>query len=149
MELFFKKAVLHRYFSRILITTITTVVWNMKLTEHFFSITLVTVSSKSEVFIKNIFSQFEDTGGQQLMHSHFFKKFLKERLHFSGCWLFLKKWNNESIVISITPPYIFNSPVKVYKKKLYLYKILAIFQMKSPHYNKERGFGQKPCTNIQ
>ena len=28
-----------------------------------FFIALVTVSSKSEVFIKNIFSQFEDTGG--------------------------------------------------------------------------------------
>ena len=35
---------------------------NMQLTEHFFSITLVTISSKSEVFIRNIFSKFEDTG---------------------------------------------------------------------------------------
>ena len=28
------------------------------------------------------------------MHSHFLKKFLKETLHFSERWLFLKKWNN-------------------------------------------------------
>ena len=33
------------------------------------------------------------------MHCEFLKKFLKETLHFSRCWLFLKKWNNESFVI--------------------------------------------------
>ena len=32
------------------------------------------------------------------MHSHSQTKFLKETLHFSGCWPFLKKWNNESVV---------------------------------------------------
>ena len=35
---------------------------------------------------------------QLLMHSHFLKKFLTETLHISGCWLFLKKWNNEIAV---------------------------------------------------
>ena len=29
----------------------------------------------------------------------FTKKNLKETIHFSGCWLFLKKWNHESVVI--------------------------------------------------
>ena len=33
------------------------------------------------------------------MHSHFLKKFFKETLHFCRCWLFLKKWNNESVVM--------------------------------------------------
>ena len=37
------------------------------------------------------------------MHSHFQKKFLKETFPFSGCWLFLKKCNNESALINITP----------------------------------------------
>ena len=32
------------------------------------------------------------------MHSHFLNKFLEETLHFFGCWLFLKKLNNESVV---------------------------------------------------
>ena len=27
------------------------------------------------------------------------EKLLKEALHFFGCWLFLKKWNNETVVI--------------------------------------------------
>ena len=62
-------------------------------------------SKKSEVFFKEFFNKFEDIGKQQLlMHSHFLKKFLTETLHFSGCWLFLKNWNNEIVVLNITPP---------------------------------------------
>ena len=45
------------------------------------------------------------------MHSHFLKKFLKEKnFAFLSIWLFLKKWNNESVVISIAPTYNFKSP---------------------------------------
>ena len=68
------------------------------------------------------------------------KKFLTETLHFSGCWLFLKKWNNEIVVINIiTPSYNFKSPIKVYpphksKKKFCPHKIFANFQIKSPHF---------------
>ena len=43
------------------------------------------------------------TRSEKVMYSHFLKKFLKETIHFSGCWLFLKKWSNESVVINITP----------------------------------------------
>ena len=73
------------------------------------------------------------------MHSHFVKKFLKETLHFSaGCWLFLKKWNNEGVYYS--PHIILTPPIEVYfphkcKKKFGPHKILANFQIKSPHYN--------------
>ena len=78
------------------------------------------------------------------MHSHFLKKFLKKTLHFSGCLLSLNKWNNGSvasnIVINITPPYIFNSTHRSLsrhkcKKKICHHKILANFQIKSPHCN--------------
>ena len=79
------------------------------------------------------------------MHSHFLKIFLRETLHFAGCWLFLKKWNNEGVVINITPPYSFNSPhtsisPRKCKKNFCPHKILANFQIKSPDYNG----GQKP-----
>ena len=51
-----------------------------------FSVKPITVNTKSEVFLKDFFSKFEDIGKKQLlMHSHFLKKFLKERLHCSGC----------------------------------------------------------------
>ena len=79
------------------------------------------------------------------MHSHFLKIFLKETLQISGCCLFLKKWNNEIVVINITPLYNFN--LEVYPprnlKKNFAPKTLANFKIKSPHYN-GRG-GQKPC----
>ena len=70
------------------------------------------------------------------MHSHF----LKKTLYFSGCWLFLNKWNDESVVTNITPPYNFNSPHRGLsphkcKKKFCPHKILANFEIKSPHYN--------------
>ena len=76
------------------------------------------------------------------MHSHFVKKFLKETLNFSaGCWLFLKKWNNEGVYYS--PHIILTPPIEVYfphkcKKKIGQHKILANFQIKSPHYNGSR-----------
>ena len=71
-------------------------------------------STKSDVFLKEFFNKFECINKQQLlMHSHPLKKFLTETLHFSGCLLFLKKWNNEIVVINITP-----------------HKILANFQIK-------------------
>ena len=38
---------------------------------------------------------------------------LIETLHFSGCWLFLKKWNNEIIII-LLPPFYFNSLIEFY-----------------------------------
>ena len=84
------------------------------------------------------------------MHSHFLKKFFKKTLHFSGCWMLLKKWNNKTIVINITSPYNFTSthrglsPLKC-KKKNCLQKILGNFQIMSPHYNRGGGVGQKPC----
>ena len=56
----------------------------MQLTEHF-SIMPITVNIKSDVFLKDFFSKFEDIGKKQLIHPHFLKKCLKERLHFSGC----------------------------------------------------------------
>ena len=70
-----------------------------------FSITPVLVSTKSEVLIRDFFNKFEDISKKQLlMYSHFLKKFLKETLYFSGCWLFLNKWIKESVVTNITPP---------------------------------------------
>ena len=71
-------------------------------------------------------------------HSHFLKKFLKKALHFSECWLFLKKWNNESVlikyIINITPLYIFNSTNRGLsyhkcKKKFCYHNILVYFQI--------------------
>ena len=51
-----------------------------------------TKSTKSEIFLKDFFNKFEDNGKYQLlMNSHFLKKFLNKTLHFSGCWMFLKK----------------------------------------------------------
>ena len=45
-------------------------------------------SAKSEVFLKDYFSKFEDIGKQQLlMHLHFLKKFLKATLYFSLFWV--------------------------------------------------------------
>ena len=58
-----------------------------------FSKTPVTVSTKSE-------------GHRQVTTPDVFtfpEQILKETLNFSGCWLFLKKSNNESVVINITP----------------------------------------------
>ena len=64
------------------------------------------------------------------MYSHSLKKFLKETLHFSGCWLFLRKWNNEKIVILPSPPlpHIILTPQK-YKKTLCPTKFWQIFKL--------------------
>ena len=97
-----------------------------------FSVTPVKLSTKSE---------FEATGKSQLLiYSHFLKKFLKETFHFSGCWLFIKKWDNEGVVFNNTPPYNFNSPHRGLSPHKYMNifcpnKILANFQIQSPHYN--------------
>ena len=48
------------------------------------------------------------------MHSHPLKKFFTETLLFSGCWLFLKKWNNEAVVINVTRLIILTPPIEVY-----------------------------------
>ena len=58
------------------------------------------------------------------MYSDFQKEFLKETLHFSGCWLFLKKWNNESVVTNIILPTNVRKNVPM--------KFLENFQIKSP-----------------
>ena len=72
------------------------------------------------------------------------KKFLKKTLHLSGRLLFLKKWNNESIVsnvvMNLTPLYISNSTHRNLswhkcKKKICHHKILVNFQFKSPYGN--------------
>ena len=75
------------------------------------------------------------------MHSHFLKKLLRETLHFCGCWLFLKKWNNESVecsnmVINVTSPFVFNSPHRglschKYRKKFFHHNILENLDIKS------------------
>ena len=62
----------------------------MQLTEYFFSITPVTVSTKSEVFLKDFFSKFEYIKTDGFMHS-LMNKFLKVTLYFSGWFLFPKK----------------------------------------------------------
>ena len=90
-------------------------------------------STKGDVFLKEFFNKFEGISKQQLlMHSHPLKKFLTEILHFSVCWLFLKKWNNEIVVINITP-----------------HKILANFQIVSvpPPSIVMEGGGWKPCLD--
>ena len=55
------------------------------------------------------------------MHSHFLKKFLKETLHFSERWLFLKKWNNAHRGLSCHKC----------KKKFCHHKVLANFHIKA------------------
>ena len=70
------------------------------------------------------------------MHSHFLKKFLKETLHFSGCWLFLKKWNNESPGI-LLPNIIITLPIQVYppknvRKNFVFTKFWQIFKLSPP-----------------
>ena len=49
---------------------------------------------------------------QLLMHWHFLKKFLKITSLFE-CWMFLKKWNNETTVI-LFPHIILTPPIEVY-----------------------------------
>ena len=65
------------------------------------------------------------------------KEIFKETLHFSVCWLFLKKLNNEGVVINITPPYSFNSPIEVYpltnvRKYFAPTKFWQIFKLSPP-----------------
>ena len=84
------------------------------------------------------------------MYSHFLKKFLREALHFSGCWLFLKKWNNESVVINITPHLILTPPIQVYPptnvRKIFVStKLWQICKLSSPHYN--GGYGETKPTS--
>ena len=69
------------------------------------------------------------------MYSHSLKKFLKETLHLSGYWLFLRKWNNKKIVIFPPPPpppcplpHIILTPQK-YKKTLCPTKFWPIFKL--------------------
>ena len=61
------------------------------------------------------------------MHSCFLKNFLTETLHFSGCWLFLKKSNNEIVVINITPPIEVYPPTNV-RKNFFAAKFWQIFK---------------------
>ena len=61
------------------------------------------------------------------MDSHFLK-FLKATLHFFGCWLFLKKWNNKIVLINITPSYNFNSLYRFIVRT----KFWQIFKLNSP-----------------
>ena len=78
----------------------------MQLAKYFFHNTCQKLKPKHkiEVFLKNLFYKFEGIGKSQLLiYSHFLKKFLKERFHFSGYWLFLKKSNNEGVIINILP----------------------------------------------
>ena len=85
---------------------------------------------------------------------HFLMKFLKETLHFSQPWLFLKKSNNESvsyIVINTTPTHLFlTSPIEVYpatdvRKDFVTTKFWQIF-ISSPHITPHcNGSGEKPC----
>ena len=63
-------------------------------------------------------------------------EFFTETLHFSGCWLFLKKWDNEIVVTNITTSILsWASHRDLFlhksKKKNCLHKILANFQIKS------------------
>ena len=74
------------------------------------------------------------------------EEILMETLHFSGCWLFLKKRNNEIIVINITPPFYFNCPIEVYpptnlRKNFVPTKFWQIFKLSPPII---MGLGQKP-----
>ena len=112
-----------------------------------FSKTPATVSTKGEVFLNDFFSKFEDISKYQLLtYSHFLKKFLRETLHFSECWLFLKKWNNES-VINVTPLHlILTPPIDVYppknvRKTFVPTKFWRIFKLNPPIIMG----GQKPC----
>ena len=59
----------------------------MQLTKSFFSIKPIKWIRNREAFLRDIFSKCEAIGQSQLL-----KKFLKETLQFSGCWLFLRKW---------------------------------------------------------
>ena len=89
----------------------------MQLIKYFFFYNTCKINHKSEVFLKDFCSKFEAIGKLQLLiYSHFLKKFLKETVHFSRFWLFLKKWNNEGVVINISPlPHIIlTPPIDVY-----------------------------------
>ena len=46
------------------------------------------------------------------MHSEFLKKFLNETLHFSRCWLFLKKGNDQSAVIQGVSQGLFDDVIR-------------------------------------
>ena len=77
------------------------------------------------------------------------EEILMETLHFSGCWLFLKKRNNEIIVINITPPFYFNCPIEVYpptnlRKNFVPTKFWQIFKLSPPII---MWVGQKPWFN--
>ena len=77
------------------------------------------------------------------------EEILMETLHFSGCWLFLKKRNNEIIVINITPPFYFNCPIEVYpptnlRKNFVPTKFWQIFKLNPPII---MWVGQKPWFN--
>ena len=83
------------------------------------------------------------------MHSHLLKKLIKEALYISGCWLFLNKWNNESVITNITRPYNFNSRIEVYpptnvRKNFVPTKIWKIFKLSLPIIMKKGGRG---CRN--
>ena len=91
-------------------------------------------SSKSttKVFLMEFLNKFQDIGKLQLlMHSHFLKKFLTKTLHFSRCWLFLKEWNNEIVLINITPPIEVYPPTNL-RKKFVLTKFWQIFKLSLP-----------------
>ena len=79
------------------------------------------------------------------MHSHFLKKFIKETLYFSGCRVFLNKWNNESVVTNIAPTKQLYLPPSEFilhkcKKKFCPHKILANFKITSTYYNRAVGY---------
>ena len=65
------------------------------------------------------------------------EEILIEILQLSGCWLFLKEWNNEVIVINITPSSLFQLPHRCFpptnlRKKFVLTTFWQIFELSPP-----------------
>ena len=121
--------------------------------QNTFSITVVLVSTRDEVFLKDIFHKYEDISNEQLlMIPHFLNKFIKETFYFCGCWMFQNKWINESV-----PPSLCRglSPTNIGKKivstnfwQIFKTQFWQIFILSPPIIMRGKR-GQKSCSTFE